>query len=743
MRKIKLLCMLTVAVFLSACSEEVSETSTAPVAEVEITQTMYKEEYIDFTDDMSSPCKMGYVSNSGVRLVYSDKNGVFKYADYDENMQVKSSVVLFSAENIYNTFFSINSDGNIFALVIYVQSDSEPGSEDYFRNADVTFEIRHFSSTGEQESVVEVRDINSCFDISSDFIQNFTKVNDKYLIRLSDRQLIVETDGSISDNQEVSGNVCYCTDSNGNIVTAGMKGYSYIDEISVANDSDMTAYGDYLILSQGIATGYDGFKVFFMLNDGVYGLTESDEVVQIMDYNKSLMSSGDYYEVVYAGKGRFMAIGNDDGLYLSVMNVRPDGYVMNREKVVVGTCYPENSNPQTLASKYNKKSDSYTIEIKGYKDFDALKLDVLAGSPPDMYEFLDCSEMHRLVNAGALADMYGLSEQYGGFTKDDIMDNVIQAFEYKDGLYMMSQAFGVNYTLGNKEYFPDGRMTYDEFFDIVNNAPEGVYLGNRIDCGTREYIFNNFCTYNLNRWIDTEKTECYFDTPEFVSLLEFVQNVSLPLQLDRAELQKNTTQDEYQLVWEEECMTFKKGTSLTVSGNFLRIRDITDLQVMYGLETDDFTFIYPFNDGAGEVYGTDYYSIFADGNCVDGAWDYMNYLLSDNLLVNYLQTKSSFVTRKESLYKIIEKEQEKSENPIVVDANGITHDYGYPKPITDDEIDLMLEYISSCTSLKGSYNVVGEIVQEEYADYSAGDITAEECGQRIQNRVSIYLSENS
>lgn len=751
MKKVKsILTALVLICSLTACGiEKVESSQTAE--EIVITQTKYKEEQFSFSDDINSAYKMGYVQNSGVRLVYSDKSNVFKFADYDENMQVKSSVVLFSAENIYHTLFNINNDGTISVLIIYVKSDEEIGSENYYKNAEVTFEIRCFSTDGKEESAVEIEKMSSYFDLGSDFVEKFTEINGRYIIGLFDRQLIIDENGKITDAQDIERNTCYCTDSNGEIITAGMKGYTYVNDVSPADSDSMTAYGDYLNLQQGIATGYDGFKAFFMLNNGVFGLTETGNLIQIMDYNDSLMTCSDYYEVVYAGKGKFAAIGhNDGGNYLSVMNVRPDGYVMNRENVILGSTKTD-SNEQELITMFNKKSDSYKIELKNYDSFDDLKTDILAGSPPDMYGFWDTADMCKLVNMGGLADMYELSEKYGGFRKEDIMDNVIEAYEYKDGLYMMSQNFSISATAGRKDVFPDPHMTYDEFFKIVNNAPENVYLTNAVDLTTKQEVFDYFCTQNLSQWIDYEKSECYFDTPDFINLLNFIDTAPI---LPRKEWDNSKNNDEKeqeirQIYWQEEHNRVKNGTALIETNIFLnRLESILDIEQTtgfgVGLKLDELTIIYPFGeDSAGTIYGQGYYSIIANGNCPEGAWDYMNFLVSDNLLTSYLQTKSNFVTRKESFYKIFEKEQTISENPITVDANGITHDYGYSRPITDEEIKTLMEYINNCTVVASSYDEIACIVSEEYSAYEAGESTAERCAELIQNRVSIYLSENS
>ena len=85
-----------------------------------------------------------------------------------------------------------------------------------------------------------------------------------------------------------------------------------------------------------------------------------------------------------------------------------------------------------------------------------------------------------------------------------------------------------------------------------------------------------------------------------------------------------------------------------------------------------------------------------------------------------------------------------SENPVYVDENGVTvTTFTTEKPITDEEYNMALEYISKCT-IPADYNqTLYNILMEEYEAFAAGDKTAAECAEIIQNRVSIYLSENS
>lgn len=721
-----------------------------PTEDIKVTQTMYKEERADFPEDMLFYGGIGYVEGSGVRLIYTDKEGDKKFADYDENMKLKSTTELFTAENEYRTFFSISDDGCISELVMYVDSEVELGAEDYFEKADISYELCKYSADGKEESTVVVNGMNNYFNPTDDFIRSCNVVDGRCFFITSAGQLMIDENGEITDSRDAKDFVCYCTDCDGKFVAADDKGYSYMDSVSLDVPEKMTAYGEYLSLNfnLGIAEGHDGYKLFFMLNDGIFGLTENDSVVKILDYNKSLMSGQDYSTVIYAGKGSFAAIGYDNNKsYLAMMTVRPDDYIMDRKTVLVG-CQSDSGicpNEQAMAAAYNKKSDKHIVEMKVYSGIDDVKEDVLAGSPPDVFAYGEAADMYRLANLGAAANMYELSEKYGGFRKEDIKDNVITAMEYKNGLYAMCQTFQLPINLGSKNLFPAGNMNWDEFYEIMENAPDDMYFSYQMGCSSPEDVFSYLCTSNLGSWVDFQNAECYFDTPEFKRFLEFTKTVNLFSPMNMAEFYKNNTDEEAQIFFQEERNRVKNGTAMLIDESISHLWDIVRFRNGYGLTDEEIVYVNsPSDKPSGQIAADRLYSVIANGNNIEGGWDYVNFLLSDDFLTSYENTKSGLVTRRESFDKIVEEQQWYSENPVFINENGETQ-YVFSFEgvvITDEDIDKLNAYIDTCTLLKGHDDAISDIASEEYSAFIAGDKTADECAELIQNRVSIYLSEN-
>ena len=66
------------------------------------------------------------------------------------------------------------------------------------------------------------------------------------------------------------------------------------------------------------------------------------------------------------------------------------------------------------------------------------------------------------------------------------------------------------------------------------------------------------------------------------------------------------------------------------------------------------------------------------------------------------------------------------------------------KPLTKEEADFLSDYIKNTTAISETYSEDAMvIITEEVNAYFAGEKTAEEAADMIQNRVSLLISEQS
>lgn len=734
----------------TACSNGGGSGSSAPVA-VTVSQTMYKEERADKPAGFGNLGDMAYVEGKGTRVVW-ETGGKFSYADCGEDMVFSEPVELFTADDRYNSLTSIAPDGTMSVFLIRGKYSGEITDPDYYKNGEYSFEIRTYDCDGNELAVTELTDLDNYISAYNDIITFFCAYGDGWIIGGHCGRFLIDANGEVAESSDDDMTFeSYGIDSEGKYVHATATEYGYMDGKTLKEPQTMTKYGNYLRLNRGTFAGQGDFKLFFIMSDGIFGLTADGHLVEVLGFIDSRLYVSDIYALAYVGEGKFALYGSDDaGTYFSLLTVRPDDYVENREKYTVGILSKEanwSKNHEEMITKYNKKSDSYEGELKYFTSgLEGLSTDILGGNSPDVIVINGRRDMTRLYNLGALADMNELSEQYGGFNEDDILDNVAAAYKYKDGLYMMSQTFYLPVHIGKKKYFPNGNVTMDEFIDIASNMPEDMTLGGDW-MFTHEQVMNELVTGDLSAWVDFDNAECWFDSPDFVKLLEFTHTVRLAPERNWDEFYASMSEEEKNVYGSEVMHSLANEKSLIDGEAIGGLMGLSDMRDSRGLSSEDIVYLATPSDDPKSSFragNNNIFSVLKTGKCTEGGWDYVNYIMGDDFLRSYLQTSSCFHTRKDSFEKTLEYGLYRSNNYQYTDEAGVTiYDASFGTNLTEEDMEKIRNYIASCTNLISDDDEISAIIMEEYASFDSGEVSAEECAKRIQNRISLMLSEQS
>lgn len=748
-----------------ACAEKsgtgTPETSAEPKG-IEITQLMYKQEHLSFPEDMES--RMGLYYHDGVKFVYESKNDEIKIMSYDENMSETGALTLISGDDLpRDACCCTKSDGTIVMLCMYVEYDGNEAEnpDDFYKNAVVLPEIRTYSPDGELLETHEINGFHSYEDFN--YIDGFYEYGENYVISFNGGYALVSADGEILDMPNESKSLVFGTDTDGKTYVFDWQKYSVTDGKKISLDeNNAREYGKYINRTGSVFRGAGDFKLFVIMNEGIFGLAPNDELVQVMDFTDSNVSPSGIWYACYAGDGKFVICGDDqtlaDGMFIDLLTVRPDDYVENKKTLTLG-CINWSNNAPEIAMMYSKQSDNYNVEIKKYDDIDNLKLDVLSGDAPDLFAYQETAFMYRYANLGAFADLYDYMDNNDGIKQDDILENVLQAYEYKGSLYGLPVAFNIqgvylaNSDVISKDY---SYWNYDEFLNFAENMPEGMYLGSRNSpFAYRDNLFYTLLQ-NCGDWIDYDNYTCDFNNEEFIHLLNFCNTVEInePYRWENSGLDNEQQEMENR---EAETSVLRKTALLYPTTIFSCFDDFIYRPVQAGLyKNNNCTFLIPpSNDRTGAISTVNdmCFSILTDTDCPDGAWDFMNYILSPYFQNNYLQTSRYFTSNKESYEYKMNKSFEKFKKEVVTPVDPMATRWGgtdqkegvdwINKPLTDDDIEYITEFISHFNKLSDSDEDAQTIMNEETERLKNGEITAEECAERIQNRVSLYLSEQS
>ncbi len=737
------LCGLSIICTMTACTEKPQESEAIPVTPV-VSQTIYKSEEFPMPDDYNGLISLDYSAEKGTVLIYY--NGDYEYLAqyYDENLNPTEKFLLRQGKLEYGTRAYVAPDSTIHLVTIYGEYDGDAATdyEEYYANAEPKIEIYSYNSKGEEIGYLNVEDIADSFNLMNS-VTDMMYCNEKYILNFFDNKYVIDKNGIMTEFEDEM-NTVYAVDTEGRLVASRWEDYCFVDE-SLKYSDNPTEFGEYIRRSGEIFTGAGDYSLFGVMQRGIYGITADGQVLQLLDFAASRIGTNTLYDYAYVGEGKFSAICADDMgiISLVLMTVRPDDYVENREKVIVGNCN-SGSNIDSLVSKFNKKSDEYELEIRDYgADSDALRADVLTDNSPDICYYSDLDMVQSYTNIGAFADMYELMDKYGGLSREDIMPNVLEAYETGDKLHFMSELFGIYCNIAwsemlGREY---SNWTLDEFFEVVENMPEDMYIGDKWSFYSRYAIFCYLCHNNVEQWVDYDTNTCDFTEESFINVLELCHDIKVVFE-DFPGIYDTLTEEELRIIEEQNTVMLKNKDALLGStmGGTLDSLQGPRFAAMYGFEMDDITFVAtPTKDGGGIINGGTYFSVLNSGKCIEGAWDYVCWVLGEKQQGERI---TGFPVRKDAFYKINEQRRAAYENTSSA-ATWNGYHYEYDPTITEEQYEYIIGFIEKCNSLGGFRSKVGEILDDEYKSFAAGEVTAEECAERIQSRMEIYLSENS
>ncbi len=764
MKKILILTALVVMLSGVGCAKKTKKNTPEIPSEpkgVEITQLVYKQEHLSFPEDMES--RMGLYYHDGVKFVYKSKNDEIKIMSYDENMNETGALTLISGDNMQSeSYFCTKPDGRIVMLCLYVEPPKEiTDYEDFGKNAVVTLKIRTYSPDGKILETHEVDGFHRYEDFG--YIDGFYEYGENYVISFRDGFALVMADGKIFNTNNDKQNMVFATDTEGKTYACDWTKYSVSEGLSV-NNGNAKEYGKYVNRTGSVFRGDGGFKLFFVMNEGIFGLDYNDELVQILDFTDSDVSPSGIWYACYGGDGKFIICGDSqtlaDGMFFDMLTVRPDDYVENKTDLTLG-CIDWSNNAEDIALMYSKENDNYKVSTQKYKDIDNLKLDVLSGDAPDLFAYQDTSFMYRYANLGAFADLYDYMENNDGIKQDDILENVLQAYEYKGGLYGIPAGFklsGVliaNSDVIGREY---SYWNYDEFFRNVENMPENMYLSPRNShFAYRDGVFEELCVNGYGNWVDYDNYTCNFNNEDFINLLNFCSTVKINEHFDWKAMKKLPNEEVDIMNKEDDIRVMNKQSLFGNYSDYISNCDeFISVAKQNGLYLNgNYTYlIAPSNDRTGTISTANdmCFSIISNTDCPEGAWDFMNYVLSPHFQNNYMQLNWCFTTNKESYNHKFDRFFDEYSQQVQVSLDPMKNNWGSPetegtewinKPITEEDVEYMKEFLSHFNKLCDRDEDIQNIMTEECGKFINGETTAEKCAETIQGRVSIYLSEQN
>ena len=605
--------------------------------------------------------------------------------------------------------------------------------------------------------------INECFALGND------NVGLSISGSMDMTYVTVDAEGNISEPLDLGEDEYfypYGTDRDNNFVYMSYDGDDNVlrtlnaDTMELSPDSvtlEGTSYFNSIIKGSG------EYRVFLSGSTSLYGLMDDGSLVELINWIDSDLT-GDYINgLIPVDGGDFLMVENnwstgETNIYR--LTKRDSSEIENVQIINMVVEYSD-QNVIERVKEFNKTNGEYRIKVDDYNQYNEwdeesqkqtntpdkqLKQDLAAGKDVDIICMSGNSSLFsNLSRKGALVDMYEMLEKDAELSKDDLVPTILSVCETDGKLTTLTSSFYIS-TLGCKsKHFDKENWTIDEFIETCKNLPEGMKpfkSGN-----TNTEIFSRF-VYNSNDFIDYNNATCSFNTPEFIKLLEFCNEYPNAGEGDEIDWE-NATNEEMNAYWEETEVALRNDKALLSDIYLSNPRDYA--RAVQGEFGDDVTLVgNPSVNGTGAmIYTSTSYAIMENSDCKDVCWDFIKEIFSEEnqnseMVYDFPALKSAFD----------KKLDEAMEPPYYLDENGkkVKYEDTYYiggeeikiNPLTQKERDLLEDYITNAKPAVFYYNEeVTNIITEETEAYFAGDKTAEQTAEIIQNRVSILISEQS
>lgn len=514
-----------------------------------------------------------------------------------------------------------------------------------------------------------------------------------------------------------------------------------------------------------IYPGGGRFLFYYSINETVYGYNpETMQGEKLLTWSSADINSNYLQFYTFLEDGRILALsqnwgenGNRANYELALLTETDAAILPPKTTLTYASIYVSYSDRNKIID-FNKSSDTHRIEILDYSQFNTetdssagltqLNTDIGAGKVPDILSTRELP-VSRYGGAGVLEDLWPFIENDPDLGREKVMEHVLEAAEQDGKLYIAFPSFTINTLVGAKDVVGD-RMSWTlaDMQAALATMPEGCsYLDAEY---TKDQMLSSILEQNLDSYIDWTTGQCSFNTPDFISALEFCNSFAAEFDWENVDWE----------TYKDSDTRIREGMQMLAT---MSVYSLSDLQYQKARFNGDVSFIgFPREDGgAGSAFE------LGAGLCMsstcedkDGAWQFIR----DMFLPQYADVSDedyygggSFSVNKQDFdqamtyYMTPRYEKDENGNPVL-DENGNPVEEktnwfwidGEEIPIyaaTQADYDQVMALYNSTDHVYSQDTEIMDIVKDVTAGFFNGDKTAQETAGQIQDRVGLYVGE--
>lgn len=685
------------------------------------------------------------MTNSWDEETYETSTDLYAYHPMDEQCdKVALSIPQeCSVQNMY-----VNDMGNLILSVGRYEENAETGEYKEYREL--------WEASPSDGSIINTKDITDAFSAAEYFYPQYCVADSKGNIYTSDGSeniFVIDKEGTLvaqialddwiedlfvdkNDNAYIK----KWTSEGARIIPVDVNAKKLGDPVTAAN---ITREGNSYNQKHYKGTDTD---LIISDNTGVYTYDfATDGAVDVFEWLDADMNCDSVQEMGLLSDGRYWVMlqdytGEKPEYSFALLAKTPASEVPVKEELTFATMYLSQDMRRSII-EFNKTNEQYRILVKEYQsdDYNAaitqFNNDITGGNCPDIVN-LTGLDFERYASKGVLEDLYPFMEK-DGIKKQDYLENVLTAYEKDGKLYGIIPQFAINSAV-IKTANAKGQTgwTLDEMLTIAEES--GVQ--DVFNYGSQSGAFRFCVFYNINEFINWETGECFFNSEEFMKVLEFA-----------AKLPKEPDYEAESVGLSERIRNDKL---LLLENGISSVQEYQMLHTMFG---EDITFIgYPNSERKGNLIrstNTDI-AITSKSDNKEAAWEFVKVFLSDEYQEGLVSEHGGwgFPIKRSALEKQFELDMTPNyyEDESGNQTESPKTSWGYDDfqaeiyAAKQEDIDAVMEVLTSAERPAGSVNEeIMTIITEETEAFFGGQKSAKETADIIQNRVKIYVSENS
>jgi len=493
---------------------------------------------------------------------------------------------------------------------------------------------------------------------------------------------------------------------------------------------------------------------YFINNDGIWTIDEKNSVWEnLIVWSNTEMSKTDnaYDQYTLSKSGdRFLACGrNAYNVSLFTLGKDPGE---GKQVLKLWGSYIDDEVLNAI-SIFNSTNQHYTIESYEYRDlvdpddyedkdgwtdsrkydeavFEYLWKSIRKGDGPDIllrdaeYSGENRSDSRYYEYGDLFLDLLPLWNDEDEDWKDQFYPNLLQLMKNGKSLYAVPYKFRIASYVSKDQSILDIQPTYSAWLSYLEDNADG-----RVLCQMTGPEFLRKCLlYDLGAFVDTESNKADFSCQEFKDMLTLSKKYLLSQAEQDNNKERESILDEYYI----------GGGDLNeiVTGRTYENKALYKLLSKIG--------------GIGRFVPE---SIAITSNChaVDGAWDFIKLILSDEMQEFNMRREDSdnislfdMPVRVNSMDYLLDfYTHPKQHEAYWISVNESDDNFSIDsiRPITEENAKGIMDYVSSIDYISYSDSEIVDIIMEETAPYFAGQKTQDEVIRIISDRVQTVLNE--